>query len=116
MAAAGARGEEVELDPPEMRRAIAWQLALEAIKGRETQEATRLLKAEAGCTAVRDVQVRACDASPPLEVSSLPVHYDGHLTAAQRQDASTMLRAPQNALCGPLNCQDLRSFQLPGVV
>eukprot|EP00884_Botryococcus_braunii_P003386 jgi/Botrbrau1/13048/Bobra.0187s0010.1 len=50
--------EDVELDPPTMRQAIAWGFALRAIRRNEAEEASEALLATSGASSVRDVQVR----------------------------------------------------------
>ena len=50
------KADGIQLDPPEMRQSIAWELALMAIKRHEAAEAERLLLTSPG-TVVRDVQV-----------------------------------------------------------
>jgi hypothetical protein len=49
--------EEVPLDPPTMRQAIAWVFALRNIRRMEMDEAADQLRQETGCEAVRDVKV-----------------------------------------------------------
>ena len=53
-------GEDVPLDPPNMRQAIAWSFALRNIRRLETEEAAEELRRETGCEAVKDVKVCSC--------------------------------------------------------
>ena len=50
-------GEPVNIDPPVMRQAIAWQFALRSVRKQEKRAAEELLKADSGADDVTDVKV-----------------------------------------------------------
>lgn len=52
-------GEPVEIDPPAMRQAIAWQFVLRAVHRQEKRAAEEALKQESGADDVCDIQVGA---------------------------------------------------------
>lgn len=63
---------QVDVDVPNMRQSVAWELALRAIRIKETAKAAAALKAASGADAVKDIQLNITTTRRRARVLYLP--------------------------------------------